>query len=328
VKPPSSTPGGHNIVLMVVSLALAIGGWVYVQAERSTRDQMDTLQVQARNLGEDLVVVPKPRDMPTAEIDLTGSQEELRQVDKLKVSAYVNLSGLQVGKHRVPVRIDARGIPLNVMYSLRRPYIDVEIQQIYRTLQKVTVRQEGSPPAGFQVVAVEAQPDSIQLSGAMIDVLKVRTARVTYDLAKAQEEPVDLEVQLFDAKEFPVEDVTVYPPRVTVSAAVAPVPAIKALPVQPTWMGQLPVGFKLERYELQPPQVRVTAESTLLAKMSAIETLPIDLSGIRNTRDIKAKIKLPKGFTAVAGDTVSVKVYIVPAPKPKVETPPSNTPPP
>jgi YbbR domain-containing protein len=328
VKPPSSAPGGHNIVLMVVSLALAIGGWVYVQAERSTQDRMTNLQVQVRGLGEDLVVIPKPEDMPKADLDFQGSQEELRQMDRNKVYPYVNLDGLDVGRHRVLVRVEARGIPLNVSYSLRRPYIEVEIQEIYRTMQKVTIRQEGSPPPGFQVVGLEVQPDSIELSGAREDVLRVKTARVVYDLAKAQDAPLELEVQLFDAKDFPVEDVRAYPPSVTVSAAVAPAPAIKALPVQPTWAGQLAVGYKLERYELQPPQVRVTAESTLLTKMSAIETLPINLTGITATREIKTKIKLPKGFTAVAGDTVSVKVYIVPAPKPKVENPPPNTPPP
>jgi YbbR domain-containing protein len=58
---------------------------------------------------------------------------------------------------------------------------------------------------------------------------------------------------------------------------------VRDLPVQPQFGGELPSNFSVERIITQPETVKVKGPRTLLSGMSAIATLPIDVTGRRTS---------------------------------------------
>lgn len=311
---------------MMMALALSFAVWIYAQAQRSNESTVSNRRLDVRGLASDLVLYPS--DLPAINIELFGPMEDLNKIDPTKVVPFIDLSNLQSGRHRVRVYLDRRPIPFGVEYDILRSYVTVNIERQVRQKRTVVVRTTGTTPAGFIVPKVEADPATVEVTGAKSDVDKVAEVRVTYDLSDADSGSINLPVELIDGDGQVLQSETVRADRseVRVNAVVVPAPATKALPVQPTWKGALPVGLKVEKYEIDPPQVRVSAESTVLAKLATIETLPIDLSGIRSTRSIRTSLKLPKGITAVGSDSVSIKVFIAAAPQPKVEQPQGGKP--
>jgi len=57
----------------------------------------------------------------------------------------------------------------------------------------------------------------------------------------------------------------------------------RELPVQPEFTGELPPGLAIERVITKPEKIEAKGPKTLLNKMSAIATLPVDVTGRRTS---------------------------------------------
>lgn len=92
----------RNLGLKIVSVFLAILLWLVVAGQPVERSLRVPLEV--RNLSASLHVAELP--VTTLEVRVRGASSVLSELDAGDIVAYVDLSGLGVGRHDLSVRVD------------------------------------------------------------------------------------------------------------------------------------------------------------------------------------------------------------------------------
>jgi len=82
------------------------------------------------------------------------------------------------------------------------------------------------------------------------------------------------------------------------------------LEVEPTLVGQLPRGYRLERVEVVPPRVPVRGPESKVREQDKVFTTPIDISNLTQTTEIRADLILPRTETRVPTQRTFVRVRL------------------
>jgi YbbR domain-containing protein len=83
------------------------------------------------------------------------------------------------------------------------------------------------------------------------------------------------------------------------------------LAVEPTIVGQLRDGLRLERVESIPARIPVRGPESKVRDKDRVFTIPIDISGLSQTAEVRADIILPNPETRVPTQQTSVRVRLV-----------------
>lgn len=323
----------HSLPLFILSVIASLGLWVLVQVNSST-SRAYTFQVVERNLPENLVITSA---LPRITLEATGTKEELDTVDQKfnlrELLAYVDLSRATPveNPNRLFIRLDLKGIPAAVRWTNRTPSIDVEVQPRIKEVRPVVVETMGSPDEGYSVADTRADPQTVNLYGLRSDVDRVVRVQALLNLSEAKRgEPTAVTLRLLDENNTELIDtVVVDPSSVLVRATYVPAAPKRYLPILPTWSGQLPTGFVFsQNHALNPSQLQVTGETQALSRLTALETEPINLTELKQTRTFRVKLKVPRGIRLLGGNTVNVTVFVAPVATPPVAnpgTPPTTT---
>jgi YbbR domain-containing protein len=84
-----------------------------------------------------------------------------------------------------------------------------------------------------------------------------------------------------------------------------------ALEVEPTLVGQLRSGLRLERVESIPARIPVRGPESMVREKDKIYTIPIDISGFSQTTEVRADLILPRPETRLPAQRTSVTVRLV-----------------
>ena len=93
----------------------------------------------------------------------------------------------------------------------------------------------------------------------------------------------------------------------------------KEVPVHLRTNGAVAEYYELQHTDIQPDTVVIQGKSSLIADISAVETVPIDISGITSDKELIGILQLPEGVTAQTLDTefradaeIAVYLYVQP----------------
>ena len=86
--------------------------------------------------------------------------------------------------------------------------------------------------------------------------------------------------------------------------------AVRALPVTVRLGGKLPGGYRIARVESQPETVKVRGPANEVNNMTAVETVPLELDGVKGqtTRDVR--LSSAGGTLSFAPDRVTVSITL------------------
>jgi YbbR domain-containing protein len=84
-----------------------------------------------------------------------------------------------------------------------------------------------------------------------------------------------------------------------------------ALEVEPTLVGQIRRGYRLERVEVIPPRVPVRGPESKVREQDKVFTIPIDISNLTQTTEVRADLILPRAETRVPTQQTFVRVRLV-----------------
>jgi YbbR domain-containing protein len=137
----------------------------------------------------------------------------------------------------------------------------------------------------------DVKPDSLRVSIEGPDHLATRVvkARATLKLDLLTKNSVDVPVPLdaVDANGRVVEGVDVHPTQVRITPKFTLAPEQKMVFVQPTFDDKnLPPGYVVKSYTIDPPSVTATGSSMALARVSSVRTEKIDLSRLTGSQTI------------------------------------------
>ncbi len=85
---------------------------------------------------------------------------------------------------------------------------------------------------------------------------------------------------------------------------------IKWIKVVPQFQGQPEKGYVLDRVRVSPPSVRVKGARSVLARLQALSTYPIDLSHRKESFEVRVPLEIPEGVMHISPDKVQVQVYL------------------
>lgn len=298
----------YNWPLKLTSLGLAVLLWLVVLVKTNpwTVRQLDA-PVEGWHVPrglQALSITPA-----TVRVRLAGRRSRVSQVDPelLRVRAW--LTGRSAGEHAdVPISVSTPTLPRGVeVLDTAINSVRVSLDRTVRQKRAVRIRTRGWPAPGFEPVSTQARPNEVTVVGPQSIVSGVTSVWAEIDISGIQEmEPSSCLLEARDARNMPLDGVTIDPPRVLVEIAFERVNT-RSVPVDPN-ITSLPEGWEIESLVVSPPVVTLTGSPSALAAVEYVRTEPITLRS--STTGVRASLQIPKGLKAVRDDSVRISVQL------------------
>jgi YbbR domain-containing protein len=307
-----------KLPMMLVSLLLSFGLWMYVQVTQPANVRYVKVPVQpfnVENMPKNLIV----GRLDKVYLEVSGTDDVLSTAiddidNKGMVTAYVDLSSAHVGVDDYPLKLSVakRDLPYKVSCDKT---LSVNIDQKLDVKLPITVEEIGqiSPGKDLAFNGATAEPSLAHVEGPINAVRAVKKLRAFLDLSMVDSSSVLLvHVEPLDDHDQAVQGVTVEPDRVGVSVAVAPAPLTSSVLVDPVMTGQPAIGYTVTDFSVEPNQLAIQGAPDVLARIRKIRTRPIVLSDLRATTSFEVPLDLPPNVKSYSVQRVRVRVTIEP----------------
>lgn len=306
-----------NLRLFLLAFALAVTVWVSaVTAADPDETRLYPGTIPIEYIGQDpgLIIIGQVPQSVQLNLRAPSSVWNELLANNGAIRAVVDLSGLDAGSHAVQVQVQIRPQPVRILA--------VTPATIYLTLEPLSTRSlpiqitlSGEPAIGYQIGDLVLTPPQAAVSGPQSVVERVDRLEASLDLNSARE-PIErtLSLQAVDRNGNPVPDVVIQPASVQISLPVTQIGGYRDLVVKVVTRGQPASGYRLTN--ISPFPLVVTVYSANLELINSlpgyVETMPLDLSGLRDDLETRLGLVLPSGVTLVGEQTVMVQVGIAP----------------
>ncbi|MGI5820235.1 MAG: YbbR-like domain-containing protein [Armatimonadota bacterium] len=294
----------ENWPVKLLSLIVATILWLHVLG---TEDPQSTQAVTVA-----VVPVNEPEGLKTigitpatVELRLRGRESALAQAQVGRIRMEANLRSAAVGENQVPLRVS--GVPLSLAVVPGHPNTaTVQLDNIIERQRPVQDIVRGEPARGFVIEQIAVDPEEVTVRGATSVVREVARAVVVVDVSGInQSAPFSVQVEARDNRNVAVSDVTFEPRTVTVTVTVREL-NVKYVPVRPV-LGNPPAGYSVTAVRTEPQIVTVTSEDDL-SEVRSVPTLPVDISGLRGSKDYSVSLNVPPGLRVEGPASVQVIV--------------------
>jgi YbbR domain-containing protein len=153
-----------NFPLRILSLGIAIGLWIFVNAgQRSSIDEL-SIPITYRRLPAGLVIVNHPADF--VKIQVTGPRTLLSLLDPGRLAVRLDLSGIGPGQASYKVNPSMFNIPHQTTVTNVSPSeVILDVDRVVQRDIPVHVAVEGKPALGYDVASVEVKPPEVMAIG-------------------------------------------------------------------------------------------------------------------------------------------------------------------
>lgn len=319
----------RNWRLKLLALAVACGMWVGV-VYASNPPAIGTYYVtpQLVGLSSNLLVLYPPKSVPV-KVGGVYSNVHSPQVRE-HLSASVDLSSVK-GPGVYQVRLGTAIADPNVFFWSAPSKVTVTIDRWETALLpvRVVVPSKNLPQAGYQFnsQATTSTPAEVKVR-APASIMSHLQAEVSLNLSSWHASvPLTENVVVPLAKGVQASDVTWSPSVVTVHAVITSEANQVTLPVDYILSGQVASGFQVTSAQVTPLTVTATGPPGTVDGLGALDTQPINISGISKDTSYQVSLNLPSGVTtSVSTVTVVVSVAQLPSSTASPSPNPSPTP--
>lgn len=291
-----------RIGLKVLSVLLAVLLWLYVVNQGKVVTVKNTVEAQLsyNNVPANLSVVGSK----TVKVRVWGVFQEAGPV-----SAYVDLSGLAIGEHRVPVHVQP--VKGAMFASVEPDKITVKLENINERRIAISPEVKENPQAGYKVMEITTSPENCLVRGEQDIVARVATIVASVQLGDVTDITTQkVSLQARDAEGKPVTGgIKLSPKSAEVYAVVEKQKKVKKVTVKAVLQGELPAGYKLVNVSVDPVEVSALAFEASLENVAEIETMPIDLTNRQSDFSELVELSLPEGLVATPSQ-VQIKAKI------------------
>jgi YbbR domain-containing protein len=288
--------------LKIISVLLSVLLWFYVVNQNETVTGANTVEAQLsyNNVPANLTVVGPE----TVKVRVWGA---LR--DTGPVVAYVDLTGLKIGEHSVPVHVQP--VKGAMFASVEPDKVTVRLENIKERMVSISTEVKVNPPAGYKLMEITTSPEKCLIRGEKDIVASISSVVASVQLGEATDITTQkVTLQARNALGKPVtEGITLSPTSAEVYAIVERQKNIKKVPVKAILQGQLPNGYRLVSVSADPAEVSVLAFEASLENLTEIQTLPLDLSNRQGDFTELLGLSVPEGAAATPSQVqVNVKI--------------------
>ncbi len=301
--------------LKIIALCLAVSLYIFVvevpEQNKITGnpEMIYNVPVEVNNQDELYVVEGLPE---TADMLLIGTMADLLRAVNLKdYEVYIDLNGLGPGVHEV--ELGYRNLVTDLRVELKPEKVTLQIFKKVNdslTLSKDVINLDKKDPK-LELTDIKLDVDEVTVRGADYQVEKIVGIKALIDASKIKNtgEVVleDNQIIAYDSKGMPVE-VEIFPK--TVSATIQVEAPFNVVPIIITTVGELPDGFAVEDFKIEPANLTIYAPQDVLDEMTTYN-IEVDLSDLDvndNLDDIikKFTIERPSEVNQILEETVSI----------------------
>ena len=313
-----------NLSLAVISLALALSLWLYVN------DQENPKQTETFNSAVPIKFVNVPNGLAVANTSETSVRVQVaatkNDIKKLRVedlSATADLGGYQEGVQSVVVDVKPSNSSIDVT-DVTPLHVDVTLDNVITKEVPVSVSLVGVPRIGFAAGTSAgdqiADPTTVTVSGpeSLVTLVSSAVAEVNLTNRRVDVDDERTELKPQDARGGEINRVTVNPNSARVTVKIVQVTSSREFAVVPTIRGAPASGYNITSVTVDPSAVSVSASKEILQDIDAVKGIATDEVSVADQRgDVvrQVQLTLPKGATV--GDDpapkVTVRVTIAPA---------------
>jgi YbbR domain-containing protein len=154
----------RNLAGLILFFFIGIGIfllWPYASIQESDI----FIPVNSEKIPEGLIITNGP--LKGIEVHLRGSKSIIRTLSDLKIQYTIDLSGVNIGIHIIPIHQARIPFPEGIsILKINPDSITVKVENEIKKKLPVNISLTGKPARGFMVVGAEAKPKSVTLSGS------------------------------------------------------------------------------------------------------------------------------------------------------------------
>lgn len=303
-----------NLPTFLTALILAITVWIIaVTASDPTEDRLYPFTVPVEVIGQNAGLVITS-DIPSSiSLRLSAPQSvwNILNNQQASVRALVDLSGLEAGTHVVEVQIQISATPVKVI-SYSPNTITIRLENLASRVMQISLVTIGDPAVGYLAEDPVLETDQVTVTGPASQVNLVQEVRATLDINQAYDNiNRTINLLVLDASENVIEDVNLSPERITVQQDINQRYGYRNVVVTVQVEGQVADGYRLTNTSVFPPLVTVfSSDPQVVNELPGyVNTVPLNLSGLKDDVDISLPLNLPDGVSVV-DDRTSVLVRL------------------
>jgi YbbR domain-containing protein len=307
-----------NVGTVLLAFALAFAVWIsaVVAADpNEEREYPGALSLEVRGQNPSLILLGNLPDQVSVRLSAPVSLWEQLTGETEALKAYIDLSGLAAGEHRVLVQIESALSPLRIVQILPEE-ITFELQPRAVREFPITPRVEGEPALGFQAGELTIDPETATVTGPQSLLLQVAEVIVPLNVTEASEPIVrEIELQAVDVDGNVLSGLTIDPSVVAVDQSIRQAGGYRTVAVRVETIGQPASGYRVTNIAVTPTVVVLfsTDQQLIDSLPGFVSTLGVDLTNIQNDLETRLSLALPEGVILV-GEEQNVEVLIGVAP--------------
>ncbi len=229
------------------------------------------------------------------------------------IRAVADLSGLEAGNHMVDLQIQVNVRPVKVVsYSPRA--VSIKLENLSSKSIPLDLIVIGDPAVGYQAEEPTLSVEQITVTGPISQVERVNKVQATLEINQGYEDISRvLGIVALDQNDNVVENVTLTPDRVEVFQEISQRYGYRNVIVSVNIEGQVADGYRLTNISVVPLAITVYSTNPQIVNdlPGYVQTMPLNLEGLKDDIDVSLSLDLPDGVLVVGDQrTVLVRVSI------------------
>ncbi|MDP4088823.1 MAG: CdaR family protein [Bacillota bacterium] len=304
----------NQIIVKIICVIASFMLWLYVaNAENPEKTRTLTVPVTIQNvdaLADYKLALVNDRNYEV-NLKVKGPMLDVNALDASKITLKVDMSVvmmLKKGVNRIPVIVD--NIPDNVtVVDKENLRLEVNLDELKGKSVPIKVNIQPITKPGYAAFDPILNLSSVYVSGPGQYVDNVSYAAASQEVKDADaDKEFNLPLQPYDAAGRVVKEVKIEPQSVNV---VIPVKKTKTVSIFVNLKGNISKGMRLNSADAVPSKIEIAGDENLLKNISQIETAPIDLSTINESKTVEVGLVLPNGIVLTRdNENINVKFSV------------------
>lgn len=288
-----------NVASLVMALVLAIMVWMAATIQENPFAEgflPEEVPVEVINRGEGLVIVGGVGE--SVRVKVRTPESVWPGLRSSSFRAYVDLEGLDVGLHEVPIQVEPAGNLVRILET-SPAVLTVRLDRRAEKTVEARVTIYGDPPAGYYQGAPEIEPRYVTVSGPqnLVDQVVEVTAEV---YLRGEKDTFERKVPVSPRDEVgsAVGGLEVNVQSVSVTIPIEQRIGFRELSVKPVIEGTPAPGYWISSISPDPSTVTVMGDPPVVSDIPGyLETYPVNVEGARADISERVGVIFPEGVS-------------------------------
>lgn len=291
-----------NLGTKILALIASILFWFFLLGvQNSFYEITDKIEVINFNLAEEYVLAG---ENPLVKIKVNADPAQFPKLSAQDFEAFINLDGLTVGVHKVPVLVSSKLSDVSVL-RVEPSEVNIQIEESQEKQVPLIISINGKAADGFEVVKASAKIENVKIKGGK-NLKDAQNANVVIDLEGNERKTFnkDFKAVVVDSLGEQLSGITIDPEQINITIEISKAKATKTVAVIVNLHSELKEQYD-GKVQIVPNQIVVQGDEELLAEILEVSTelvIPQDLAA---GKTITKEFVLPEGLELKENETAS-----------------------